>query len=355
MSADFAQVEMQRLIDVKPDEDVVIMDHRLNPTPLQIRDTPLTGPMVWTRQTLRSTERIIEVGTQCVAEIEQVLATLRRNPLPMLLLQPAMFELSACQAMMDAARHEIQQGPGFVIIDRLPVDRFSVEEARSVYWLLMQMVGRPVAQSFDAKMIYDVKDQGRTFTTSVRGDTTTKNQNFHTDNNYNLCEPHHVSLFCLKTAQSGGINSIVSFYSAYNEMLARHPFELIERLYQPYLFNRQREHAPGDPLVLRHPLFSYDGETLLCKLSRIQIVNGHRMAGIPLDDLGLEALMALDAIMMEEQFNREFFFEPGQIQIVDNRRCGHRRTGFVDYDEPERKRHLLRIWLRNTGRPFYNG
>ncbi|CAN5115578.1 TauD/TfdA family dioxygenase [soil metagenome] len=355
MAADFARVEMERLIDLQQDEEVVILDDRLNALPLQIRDTPLTGPMVWTRHTLSPTDGVVVLSPQCVGELDQVLAVLRRNPLPMLLLQPAMFELDACRSMMEAARHELQQGPGFVIIDRLPVDRYSLDEARSIDWLLMQLLGRPVAQSFDGKMVYDVKDQGRTFTTSVRGDTTTKNQNFHTDNNYNLCEPHYVSLFCLKTAKSGGINSIVSFYSAYNEMLARHPIELLERMYQPYLFNRQREHAPGDPLVLRHPLFSYDGETLLCKLSRIQIVNGYRMAGQPLDEIGLEALLALDAIMMEEQFNREFFFEPGQIQIVDNRRCGHRRTGFVDHDEPERKRHLLRIWLRNTGRPFYNG
>ena len=52
---------------------------------------------------------------------------------------------------------------------------------------------------------------------------------------------------------------------------------------------------------------------------------------------------------------KEFFFEPGQVQIVDNRRCGHRRTGFFDWPEPERRRHLVRLWLRGSGKPFYNG
>ena len=50
-----------------------------------------------------------------------------------------------------------------------------------------------------------------------------------------------------------------------------------------------------------------------------------------------------------------FKFERGQIQIVNNRRLGHRRTAFRDWDEPERRRHLVRIWLRKTGRPFYQG
>ncbi|MFT5172706.1 MAG: hypothetical protein ACI8W7_000873, partial [Gammaproteobacteria bacterium] len=44
-----------------------------------------------------------------------------------------------------------------------------------------------------------------------------------------------------------------------------------------------------------------------------------------------------------------------QIQIVNNRRIGHRRTGYTDWPEPERKRHLMRIWLRNHGRAFYMG
>ena len=43
------------------------------------------------------------------------------------------------------------------------------------------------------------------------------------------------------------------------------------------------------------------------------------------------------------------------MQIIDNRRLGHRRTGFRDFPEPGRKRHLVRLWLRDWGRRFYNG
>ena len=40
---------------------------------------------------------------------------------------------------------------------------------------------------------------------------------------------------------------------------------------------------------------------------------------------------------------------------MDNVRLGHRRTGFKDYPEEDRKRHLVRLWLRERGRRFYNG
>jgi hypothetical protein len=37
--------------------------------------------------------------------------------------------------------------------------------------------------------------------------------------------------------------------------------------------------------------------------------------------------------------------QPGDIQLVHNHTILHDRTAFEDYPEPERKRHLLRLWL----------
>src|SRR5262249_15949799 len=218
----------------------------------------------------------------------------------------------------------------------------------------MQLLARPVAQSWDGKMIYDVRDLGRPPGNGVRPDITNAEQSFHTDNSYNLCPPDYVALLCLRSALEGGISHIVSFYTAHNEMLARHP-RLLRRLYEPFLFHRQPEHPPAHPNPLPHPLFEYEGKRLTGRLSRYQVRNGHALAAVPLDAEGEAALEALDEIMKAPQFNREFFFERGQIQILDNRRLGHRRTAFRDSPEPERKRHLVRLWLRDWGRRFYNG
>ena len=37
--------------------------------------------------------------------------------------------------------------------------------------------------------------------------------------------------------------------------------------------------------------------------------------------------------------------EPGDIQLVHNHTLLHDRTAFTDWPEPERRRHLLRLWL----------
>ena len=36
---------------------------------------------------------------------------------------------------------------------------------------------------------------------------------------------------------------------------------------------------------------------------------------------------------------------PGDVQLVHTHTILHDRTAFEDYPEPERKRHLLRLWL----------
>lgn len=37
--------------------------------------------------------------------------------------------------------------------------------------------------------------------------------------------------------------------------------------------------------------------------------------------------------------------QPGDMQFVHNHALLHDRTAFVDWPEPERRRHLLRLWL----------
>ena len=46
-------------------------------------------------------------------------------------------------------------------------------------------------------------------------------------------------------------------------------------------------------------------------------------------------------------------FEPGDIQFLNNFVMLHTRRGFEDWPDPARKRHLLRLWLRDpNGRPI---
>jgi alpha-ketoglutarate-dependent taurine dioxygenase len=108
-------------------------------------------------------------------------------------------------------------------------------------------------------------------------------------------------------------------------------------------------------MVTHHPIFEVDAERLHGRLSRFQVRNGQTLAGVSLDAQGEAALNELDRVMEQPEMRMDFHFEAGQIQFVNNRQIGHKRTAFQDWPEPDRKRHLVRLWLRDRGRPFYNG
>lgn len=316
-------------------------------------DRELDGPIAWTGETLAPEEGRARLGPACVAELLAVAALLRANPLPAPALDPADFDLAHCRRAMAGIKSALEHGPGFAIVDRLPLERLARAEAVSLFWLLASLIARPVAQKWDGTMVYDVRDLGRPPGNGVRPDITNVEQSFHTDNSYNLCPPEHVGLLCLHPAMEGGVSRLVSLVSAHNEM-RRRP-DLLARLYQPFYFDRQREHAPDDTPVTHHPIFEADAERLHGRLSRFQVRNGQALAGETLDALGEAALDELDRVMERPEMKMDFHFEAGQIQFVNNRQIGHKRTAFRDWPDPERKRHLVRLWLRDRGRPFYNG
>lgn len=311
--------------------------------------------LLWRGDTLPAEAGRMSLPAEVVRELDDIVAALDRDPLPLLVLRPEDFTLDASRAFMhEAVKRTIDEGPGFAIVSHLPVERWSQSGARAVWWLLASLVARPVAQKWDGTSIYDVTDLGRPPGNGVRPDVTNYEQNFHTDNSYNNVPPHYVGLMCLRTAMEGGVSGIVSFATAHEEMRKHHP-ELLARLFQPFYFDRQREHAPGDAMTTHHPMFERDGGRLIARLSHFQVKNGHKIAGVPLDSEGAAALEAFEAILNEPGLAAHFHFEPGQMQLIDNRALGHKRTSFRDWPEPERKRLLVRLWLRDSGSRAYNG
>jgi len=101
-------------------------------------------------------------------------------------------------------------------------------------------------------------------------------------------------------------------------------------------------------------VFSEGGE-LQARFSAHQIRGGYALKDEPLDAEGAAAVVALTDLFDDETLSADFDLEPGQLQFVDNRVLGHARTEFADFPEPERRRHLVRLWLRDHGRRAYAG
>jgi alpha-ketoglutarate-dependent taurine dioxygenase len=257
---------------------------------------------------------------------------------------------------MAQARAVLASGVRFALVDRLPLDEMSTSEATAIYWLLSSMIARPVAQKLDGTMIYDVLDTGAEALpgSGVRPDKTNIEIRFHNDNAYNATPPDYVGLLCLRAALSGGHSRVISFHTAHNQMLRHYP-ERLARLYEPFWFDRQREFHPGESPVFAAPVFDEGGTELKARFSIHQINSGHALRGEPVDPPGQAALDAMLDICEDDALSADFDLEPGQIQFVDNRALGHSRTAFIDDPDPAKKRHLVRLWLRDHGRRAYPG
>ena len=254
---------------------------------------------------------------------------------------------------MDDVRARLLGGIGLAVVDRLPVERYEPEENRVLCWLLSQLLQRPVAQAWNGAMLYDVRDTGKTLEYGVRRSVTNLDLTFHTDGPWLDLPPHLVGLYCINPAQEGGVSRFVSLCTVHNELRRRHP-DLLPRLYRPFPWDRQAEHAPDDSRVGAQPIFQYDGRALVGRFNERLIETGAELAGAPLDAEGKDALEAMRAVVDSPDLWVEFTIDRGQIQYLNNREFAHSRTDFRDAAEPSLKRHLLRVWTREEGRrTFY--
>jgi alpha-ketoglutarate-dependent taurine dioxygenase len=320
-------------------------------------DHPIEGASAWRRADIRNEDYRVVLSGACLDEIRRAAEDIRAHPLPAILRSPADFDMTNCHAAMAEVRRILKQGVRFAVVDRLPLDELGNDEAQAIYWLLSSMVARPVAQKLDGTMIYNVWDTGKQALpgSGVRPDSTNIEIRFHIDNAYNTTPPEFVGLLCLRTAKSGGISRVLSFHTVYNRLLAEHR-EHLPRLYRPFWFDRQREFFPGEPETFFAPVFE-DGDEgeLRARFSVHQINSGYAMKGTPVDNEGAAALAATLDIFEDPEVSIDFEFQPGEIQFVDNRTLGHSRTEYEDHPEPERRRHLIRLWLRDHGRRAYTG
>jgi alpha-ketoglutarate-dependent taurine dioxygenase len=246
----------------------------------------------------------------------------------------------------------LRDGIGVTLVDRLPLDRLTKEQAIAAHWVLGQLIATPVAQKWDGTMIYDVTDTGREYGYGVRGSWTNVELSFHTDNSFGVAPPDYVGLLCLMPAREGGISRFASLYTVHNEMRRRYPQHLA-RLYRPFYYDRQAEHAPGEPKVAWTPCVRYEGGRLRARFSPGLVRKGYALMETPLDAEAEDALAALADVMMDTRLWMEFAMELGQLQYLNNQEFAHYRSEFKD--DEMRKRHLIRLWFREDGRRFYDG
>lgn len=284
-----------------------------------------------------------EFSREEISEIES--ATNASRKLPIADISEKTFSLPALGSVLSSVRRQLIDGRGFVLMRGLPVERWSREETARAYWGLGAHIGQPVSQNPEGHLLGHVKDIGGDFhDLNSRGGYRSRAQlPFHTDVGADV-----VGLLCLRAAKSRGYSSLVSVGAIYNAMREQRP-DLVELLAQPIHRDRRGEVPPGRDQHYRAPVFCLHEGRLTTTFVRRFIDTAPRHDGVPaLPAKLVEALDLFEEIANDPDLRLDMNFAPGDIQFVNNLTTLHARTDFEDFDDPDRKRHLLRLWLAVT-------
>lgn len=244
------------------------------------------------------------------------------------------------QGMLD----DVLNGRGFVLLRGLPVERWTKRKAAIAFLAVGVHLGNLRMQNAAGHLLGHVKDLGRSSDDpNTRIYQTRERQTHHTDS----CDV--VGLLCLQRAKSGGLSSLVSSTTIFNEMRRRRP-DLLKVLLEPIETDRRGEVPEGAKPYFTIPVFNYHDGSLSAIYQRQYIESARRFPDVaPLTAQQTEALDLLDELANDPELNLMMELQPGDIQFVHNHTILHDRTAFEDYPEPERKRHLLRLWLAPLG------
>lgn len=303
--------------------------------PEQIR-----GPSAWYGPALAARADWIEVLSDAeILEIDDAaerlvgadfdIPSIRRQDFPLPTLAPRL------RRLLD----ELLTGRGFLLLRRLPVERWSRRKVATAYFGLGAHLGNARSQNAQGHVLGHVRDLGQSSADpNVRIYQTRERQGYHTDSS------DLVGLLCLQTAKEGGLSSLVSSVTIFNEIRKRRP-DLLLSLFEPIETDRRGEVPEGQKPYFQIPVFSWYAGLLSAVYQRKYIDSARRFVGSPLSPQQAEALDLFDALADDPEVNLAMKLLPGDIQLVHNHTLLHDRTAFEDWPEPERKRHLLRLWL----------
>jgi hypothetical protein len=312
---------------------------------------PITGSMVWTGEDLRSTtDWVRAITTAEVDELDTALRAVQRRGLPWQTMTREDFTIPRLASSLAEVSRELEDGRGLVLLRRLPVERYSDDELRIVYWGLGLHLGTPRFQNAQGELIGDVRDENRLYGTVREVDPagageprTSRNKarsagplRFHTD------RTDVVTLLCVRPAARGGLSRVVSGPAVHNAILERRP-DLHALLCAPYYHSREGE-TGGRQRYYAMPIFGMRDGRFTSQYSRTFVENAQSIPGVPPLTAAQNEALDLWAEVCEE-LCYSMNMRPGDLQLLNNHVVYHARTTYEDDPAPGRDRFLMRLWL----------
>ena len=309
----------------------------------------IAHPCAWKAEELRlDSSWIYALAAAEIAEIEAALKAAKQADVPVLKMRARDFPLPVTALRMREISRQLEEGRGIALVRGVPVARYDDADLEKIYWGLSVNLGVVIAQNTRGDHIGHVRNEGLKWGQVsdgelVRGYRTNAYMPFHSD------PTDRVGLFCVQKAKVGGLSSIASSTAVYNEILAIRP-QALDCLFRGFHYSLRGEASGGIAQITdyRIPVFDYFEGKLSSRYVRKTIEQAATVGGAPLTDEERAALDLLDELVKGDELRFDMSFEPGDIQYLNNHVAFHSRTGFEDDADPEKRRHLMRIWLQSA-------
>ena len=315
----------------------------------EILQQPLETPAAWRGSDLAADRSwVYELHPQVIAELEANREAVRRSGKSLLEVCAEDFPLPAFDPLRRELQDQLEGGRGFGLIRGLPSQTCSDDDAALLFWGLGIHIGTPEQQDRAGNRLHHVRDTGKDLgTDDVRKYQTNQEIPFHNDGS------DIFMLLCVRNARQGGRSRLVSATTVFNEIVARRP-DAAAALQKPFYFDARGQQAPGEPRYQKLPVFHYHAGFLSVLHKRFYIDLAQRFPEVPrLTSEQVEALDLMDQVCEERGVSLDFDTLPGDILVANNYEILHSRTAFEDHTQPDRRRHMLRLWLTiPNGRPL---
>ena len=298
-------------------------------------------PSAWEIEDLKSTDDwCFEIDESDGILLRDSIKSLFEQDRDLFSYSPNEFNFGSSWEHIEKAVAEAHHGKGISIVRGLPREDLSQDEFRLLSWAIGLKAGVARPQGLDSQYISAVQDAGTDYrAANGRGYSSNAELDFHVD------VADLTILTCYNKAKSGGQSMISSGVTAHNYLTKERP-DLAEIAYQHFYFSRQEEQAPDEKPVYSLPLFEEESGNLFCNWNRNRVQSAQNIEGVPeLSKLQKETMDFLDEILTRPELMYTMYLEPGDMQIINNYRMFHSRTGYLDYENDLKKRCLYRLWL----------
>ena len=303
---------------------------------------PITGASAWTGRTMAGRDDWLwHLSADDIEEIDRAIHHFKASGAPMEKINLDNFPLTALKPKLAALLDDIIEGRGFVMVRGFPVRRYDTASNAIAYLGLGRHFGTLRSSNGKGHLLGHVKDVGADISQgSTRFYQTSRRLEYHTDS------ADIVGLLCLQTAKRGGESFIASSMTIYNEILKRRP-DLITAAFTPYPTDRRGEVPQGMQPWFEIPIFNWHAGQLSAIYLRHYIEEAQRrFAAAPrLTPQQIEVMDLIDALVNDAAIHLQMTFEAGDMQFLHNHQILHSRNDFENWPEPERHRHLLRLWM----------